>query len=165
MHIKNGKTNVSKWVMFNFKKESIMKKVYINFSLPKTCDDCPFIGRYEQELFSRHPHCCCELYWNLNKQDFRVDKNTRRKDCPLREISNHDRAIKQHMYKQAYNDFRIKNELGLYEEKIRKQERKKVVQEIGQQLGLIIDGQKQVCCDGDMTADKTIMAVLDQVER
>ena len=45
------------------------------------------------------------------------------------------------------------------------EERKKVVQEIGTQLGLIIDGQKRVCCDGDMTGDKTIMAVLDQVER
>ena len=45
------------------------------------------------------------------------------------------------------------------------EERKKVVQEIGTQLGLIIDGQKQVCCDGDMTGDKNIMAVLDQIER
>lgn len=45
------------------------------------------------------------------------------------------------------------------------EERKKVVQEIGQQLGLIIDGQKRVCCDGNMTGDKTIMAVLDQIER
>lgn len=45
-----------------------------------------------------------------------------------------------------------------------KQVRKEVCEEIGEQLGLRIDGKWQVVCDGCMTGDKTIMAVLDQIQ-
>ena len=80
----------------------------------------------------------CNLYYKKHKEILSCDyyADTIPTDCPLQPLS-----------------------VALAEE------RKKVVQEIGQQLGLIIDGQKQVCCDGDMTGDKTIMAVLDQIER
>ena len=45
-----------------------------------------------------------------------------------------------------------------------KQVRKEVCEEIGEQLGLRVNGKWQVVCDGCMTGDKTIMAVLDQIQ-
>lgn len=45
-----------------------------------------------------------------------------------------------------------------------KQVRKEVCEEIGEQLGLRFDGKWQVVSDGCMTGDKTIMAVLDQIQ-
>lgn len=102
-----------------------MRKVYIDGKLPKTCGECNFIGHYENGLYARNPHCCCELYWDLYKEDFRVDKNKRDKKCPLRQISElKDIEIK-------YNNGQIlHSEFSALENKIRQDERKEICEQI-----------------------------------
>ena len=63
-----------------------MNNIYVD-ELPKKCAECLFIGHYEKGCFSRNPHCCCELHWWLNDDDFKVDKNTRSENCPLKPLS------------------------------------------------------------------------------
>lgn len=111
-------------------------EIYVD-ELPKNCEKCPCYSYSEG-------FCNCECWYQKYGEikdvaeytHLGLKENERPADCPLKPLT--DRLA---------------------------EERNKVVQEIGQQLGLIIDGQKQICCDGDMTADKTIMAVLDQIER
>ena len=46
--------------------------------------NCKFLGRYESGLYTRNPHCCCELVWRLKQRDYKVNKATLDKNCPLR---------------------------------------------------------------------------------
>ena len=55
-----------------------------DFKVPNTCGECKFIGFYEDGPNFRNPHCCCELLWDLKKEDYKVDKNTLDEDCPLK---------------------------------------------------------------------------------
>ena len=58
--------------------------VFEDVEIPKTCDECKYIGHYESGLFARNPHCCCELIWQILKEDYRVNKNSLDQDCPLK---------------------------------------------------------------------------------
>lgn len=60
------------------------KIIFENVELPNTCGECEHIGRYETGLFARNPHCCCELIWQLAKEDYKVDKNLLDEGCPLK---------------------------------------------------------------------------------
>ena len=60
---------------------------YINITVPDKCDDCKWIGRYEKGLYARHPHCCCELIYKLQDEDYKVNKNTIDKNCPLKAMA------------------------------------------------------------------------------
>lgn len=51
--------------------------------VPKTCGQCRFIGAYTHGPWSRDPHYCCELIFDLYSQDYRVKKDTRDEECPL----------------------------------------------------------------------------------
>lgn len=42
---------------------------------------------------------------------------------------------------------------------------KEVCKKIKEQLGFIVDGQERIVCDGSMTGDKTILAVLNQMQK
>ena len=42
---------------------------------------------------------------------------------------------------------------------------KEVCEKIKEQLGFIVDGQERISCDGSATGDKTILAVLDQIQK
>ena len=42
---------------------------------------------------------------------------------------------------------------------------KEVCEKIKEQLGFIVDGQERIVCDGSMTGDKTILAVLNQIQK
>ena len=57
---------------------------YINITVPDKCDDCKWIGKYETGPYIRDPHCCCELIYKLQDEDYRVNKNTVDENCPLR---------------------------------------------------------------------------------
>ena len=61
-------------------------KVYVD-ELPEACGKCRFIGHYENGIYSRNPHCCCELYWDLHQEEIRVDKNSRDERCPFNLLS------------------------------------------------------------------------------
>lgn len=63
-----------------------MNNIYVD-ELPETCGKCRFIGHYEDGIYSRNPHCCCELYWDLHQEEIRVDKNSRDERCPLKLLS------------------------------------------------------------------------------
>lgn len=41
----------------------------------------------------------------------------------------------------------------------------KVCEKIKEQLGFIVDGQERISCDGSVTGDKTILAVLNQIQK
>ena len=58
------------------------------------------------------------------------------KDCPLKSL---------HEYKKALVT--------------------KVCERIKEQLGFIVDKKERVICDGSMTGDKTILAVLKQIQK
>lgn len=65
-----------------------MSKVTLeDYKMPNTCGECKFIGRYETGIWSRNPHCCCELIWRLKNEDYKVDKNSIDQNCPLKIIS------------------------------------------------------------------------------
>ena len=57
-------------------------------------------------------------------------------DCPLIDIKTHDRELV-----------------------------KEVCEKIKEQLGFIVDGQERIVCDGSATGDKTILAVLKQIQK
>lgn len=42
---------------------------------------------------------------------------------------------------------------------------KEVCEKIKEKLGFIINGQERIICDGSMTGDKTILAVLNQIQK
>lgn len=63
-----------------------MSKAILVRDMPKNCGNCNFIRNYEDGAFSRNPHCCCELIWFLEGEDYRVDQNSLDKNCPLREL-------------------------------------------------------------------------------
>ena len=60
------------------------KIIFEAFKIPNTCGECDHIGRYEIGPFARNPHCCCELIWQLKKEDYKVDKNSLDENCPLK---------------------------------------------------------------------------------
>lgn len=60
----------------------------------------------------------------------------RLKNCPLQSLKQHDRELV-----------------------------KEVCEKIKEQLGFIVDGQERIVCDGSMTGDKTILAVLNQMQK
>ena len=71
-------------------------KVYVDSKyIPEKCNKCKFIGHYEDGIYSRNPHCCCELYWDLCQDEIRVDKNSRDKNCPLQSLSDHDKQVRK----------------------------------------------------------------------
>lgn len=57
-------------------------------------------------------------------------------NCPLQSIKTHDRELV-----------------------------KEVCKKIKEQLGFIVDGQERIVCDGSATGDKTILAVLKQIQK
>lgn len=62
-----------------------MKKViFEDFKIPDTCGECEYIGYYENGIYARNPHCCCELIWELKMEDYKVNKNSLDKNCPLK---------------------------------------------------------------------------------
>ena len=65
----------------------MLKITLDDFSVPNKCDECNFIGRYEDGVYSRNPHCCCEFMWFLKHEDYRVDKNSLDENCPLKFIT------------------------------------------------------------------------------
>lgn len=60
------------------------KIIFEDIKIPRTCGECEHIGHYETGVYARHPHCCCELIWELQHMDYRVDKNSLDKNCPLK---------------------------------------------------------------------------------
>lgn len=63
-----------------------MSKVMLVMDKPKKCGECDFIRNYEDGAFSRNPHCCCELIWFLEGEDYRVNPNSLDKNCLFREV-------------------------------------------------------------------------------
>ena len=61
-----------------------MAVVIEDLDIPQTCGECKFIGYYEDGLWSRNPHYCCELMYNLYDEDYKVDKNSMDENCPLK---------------------------------------------------------------------------------
>lgn len=68
--------------------------------------------------------------------DERAETKNRLRDCPLIDIKTHDRELV-----------------------------KEVCEKIKKQLGFIVDGQERISCDGSATGDKTILAVLNQIQK
>ena len=60
------------------------KIIFEDFDIPTICDECEYIGHYEDGAWSRHPHCCCELIWQLTREDYKVDKDHLDENCPLK---------------------------------------------------------------------------------
>jgi hypothetical protein len=60
------------------------KIIFEDIEIPKTCGECRHIGHYESGPWARNPHCCCELIWRLTEEDYKVDKNSIDKNCPLK---------------------------------------------------------------------------------
>ena len=58
--------------------------IFEDFEIPKTCGECEHIGHYEGGWYGRDSHCCCELIWRLAQEDYRVNKKSLDKHCPLK---------------------------------------------------------------------------------
>lgn len=61
-----------------------MKKQHI-IKMPKSCGECRFCGDYTEGVWARNPHHCCELWWDLYEEDYKVNPNTVDEDCPLKD--------------------------------------------------------------------------------
>lgn len=59
--------------------------------IPTKCSECKHIGNYTTGPFARNPHYCCELIWQLFKQDYRVNPKELDEHCPYLDL---DFAIK-----------------------------------------------------------------------
>ena len=42
---------------------------------------------------------------------------------------------------------------------------RQVCEKIKEQFGFIVDGKERIICDGSMTGDKTILAILNQIQK
>ena len=90
------------------------------------------------------PECCCgcvcvdDCYCGITQKNIYYEfyEWTKPKDCPLSDIKVHDRELV-----------------------------KEVCEKIKEQLGFIVDGQERISCDGSATGDKTILAVLNQIQK
>lgn len=51
-----------------------------------SCKECEHIGNYTDGVYSRNPHYCCELIWELFEEDYKVDPDTIDEKCPLKNI-------------------------------------------------------------------------------
>lgn len=60
----------------------------------------------------------------------------KKRDCPLHSLKDHDRELVKQVFKK-----------------------------IKEQFGFIIDGKERIICDGSVTGDKTILAILNQIEK
>ena len=60
--------------------------MFKDFKIPDTCGECKFIGHYEDGVWARNSHCCCELRYRLYDEDYKVDKNSLDKNCPLKDL-------------------------------------------------------------------------------
>lgn len=54
-------------------------------NMPKNCAECDHAGNYTEGPYSRNPHYCCELIWQLFKEDYRVDEDKIDPKCPLKD--------------------------------------------------------------------------------
>ena len=54
--------------------------------LPMKCKECAHVGDYSGFPFTRNPHYCCELIWQLLHEDYRVDPDTIDENCPLKNV-------------------------------------------------------------------------------
>lgn len=86
---------------------------------------------------------CCEFYSHNKYNDayclclcMRLNYVNKEKDCPLKSLHDHDKELVE-----------------------------KVCERIKEQLGFIVDKKERVICDGSMTGDKTILAVLKQTQK
>ena len=88
-------------------------KVYVD-ELPDNCKVCLCRDNF-----------CCNLYWESKEEYldiyYEYYNNQRHKDCPLKLLKDHDRAVKQHAYKKGYNDMRMQYELGDHDKQVRKE--------------------------------------------
>lgn len=92
------------------------------------------------------PHCCsyCPCS-DIDNEECNITgysvayigcHDTKPDNCPLIDIKTHDRELV-----------------------------KEVCEKIKEQLGFIVDGQERIVCDGSATGDKTILAVLKQIQK
>lgn len=82
---------------------------------------------------------CCDSFsfcHALNKHCLKTCDTQRLDNCPLIDIKTHDRELI-----------------------------KEVCEKIKEQLGFIVDGQERIVCDGSATGYKTILAVLNQIQK
>lgn len=88
-------------------------KVYVESKyIPEKCSKCKFIGHYENGIYSRNPHCCCELYWDLHQDEIRVDKNSRDERCPLQSLADYTKQVRKEVVQELKN--KIKKELIIF---------------------------------------------------
>lgn len=79
-------------------------KVYVESKyMPEKCSKCKFIGHYEKGIYSRSPHCCCELYLDLHQDEIRVDKNSRDERCPLQSLSDYTKQVRKEVVQELKN--------------------------------------------------------------
>ena len=55
----------------------------IEIEMPSKCKECSFVGAYLSGVWARNPHYCCELIYDLYKEDYKVDPDTIDEECPL----------------------------------------------------------------------------------
>ena len=72
--------------------------------IPTRCSECRHIGDYTTGLFKRNPHYCCELIWNLFKQDYRVNPKELDENCPYlnMDFRNSISAIKKSLPRKEF---------------------------------------------------------------
>ena len=54
--------------------------------LPMKCKECIHVGDYTSGCYRRNPHYCCELVWQLLREDYKVDPDTIDENCPLKNV-------------------------------------------------------------------------------
>ena len=90
-------------------------KVYVDSKyIPEKCSKCKFIGHYENGIYSRNPHCCCELYWDLHQDEIRVNKNTRDERCPLQSIADYTKQVRRKVCDWIQAEFEDKAKYSTY---------------------------------------------------
>lgn len=131
-------------------------KVYVD-ELPKGCKcGCPYCYHEIQNTY----YCAIQ---NEYMEFFGDDYLKRQKDCPLKALKDHDRAVKQHAYKKGYNDMRIQYELGNYTKQVREKVGEEIKSAIKEKL-VYPDNRVDCPFDNAPYYEDTICDVIDQIQ-
>lgn len=128
-------------VFFNEKEAKLYVKEE-NAKLPleqaKKCDECYFKWTCVGQKGKKIPSCFNGDKYNCCENYFKYDdiQELFIEEHEIDDIKDHDRELV-----------------------------KEVCEKIKEQLGFIVDGQERIVCDGSATGDKTILAVLKQIQK
>lgn len=167
---------------------------YLNENFDKIADLEAKLAEAQGKIEGRK-NLCYLRYKQLETQDKEIKTHDREKDKRIKELEQKVQELQEVDNKRAFRlycmlydmleekdpenvasridyltgkDYSEMCELYKTAKNLKQHDRelvKEVCEKIKEQLGFIVDGQERIVCDGSATGDKTILAVLNQIQK